>query len=128
MNLICKECKAVIFTPSNDTAYHQKLLDGHFKAVHGDIQVRMVKLLTKCVAVLSLIQVNGGVGKGGTAFTKFQARDLSGEICDLLKTPQPVTDATAPSTGAVTNPTPPAPSNKLFNSGNKGKPAKSTEK
>jgi hypothetical protein len=102
MNLICPECKATIFTPSNDKEFHQRIMDGHMNAVHSDVKVRMTKLLNRSIAVLLLIQQQGGVGRDGKIFTKFQARDLQNDIQDVLKIPRTTFDVPAPSVPSAT--------------------------
>jgi len=92
MNLVCPECKALIFTPSNDTDYHKKLLDGHIKEMHGDVIQKYVKHLTKCIAVLHLVAQQGGLGKDGNVFAKKDARQLINEIQDTLAIPRTAAD------------------------------------
>lgn len=137
MNLTCPECKTTIFTPSNDTDEHKRLLDGHMAAIHGDIKVRMTKLLNRCLAALSIVQAHGGIkrvdnGKETVVFSKFDALHLADDIKDVLQIPRqatevppPVSAPSAPSGGLPPVPqssTPDESTVKLFNSGNKGKP------
>jgi hypothetical protein len=102
MNLKCDVCGATIFTPSNDTDYHKRLIDGHKKTFHGDPTENYIRTLTKTLALVNMIIAKGGI----PGFSRDQAQTLANEIGETLGIPRTTSVVAPPTVGVGAAPAP----------------------